>query len=114
VKNLEISVHNIFKYIECQKGAETFDLIAKKGFFKIVKTVSNGAKSPDGFWYDQPQDEFVLLLSGRAKIFFEKGKKADLKRGDYILIPRRVKHRVEYTSEKPKCVWLCVFGKFCK
>ena len=31
---------------------------------RIERIVSLGQESPPGFWYDQPQAEFVLLLAG--------------------------------------------------
>ena len=112
MKDLKISTGNIFKDIKCAKGTETFVSIVEKGCLKIKKIVSNGVKSPEGFWYNQAHDEFVLLLRGRARILFRKGKSMDLKQGDYLIIPKCAEHRIDYTSSKPQCVWLCVFGNF--
>ena len=30
--------------------------------------------------------------------------------GDYLFIPAHQKHRVEYTSSRPPCIWLAVHG----
>ena len=106
-------VHNIYIGTKAAKGKELFEtLVEKNSVLKIEKIVSNAARSPEGFWYCQKQDEFVLLLQGKAELLFEKRKTVKLKKGDYIFIPRRVKHRIERTSSKPECIWLTVFGKF--
>ncbi|MCL2144555.1 MAG: cupin domain-containing protein [Endomicrobia bacterium] len=107
-----VTIYNMYEGVKCCKGAEIFDTIVKGKAFKIEKIVSNGAVSPEGFWYKQKLDEIVFLLKGRSKISFYNGEMIKLKSGDYILIPKNVKHRVEYTSTRSKCVWLCVFGKF--
>lgn len=112
MKFSKIAVHNIFKDIKCAKGKEKIFSIIEKNSFKAERVVSSGAKSPDNFWYDQKQDELVFLLKGKARLLFYYGETVSLKAGDYLLIPRKVKHRVEYTSSKPECVWLCFFGKF--
>ena len=40
---------------------------------RIERIVSTGQSSPPGFWYDQADDEFVVLLSGSARLRFEEG-----------------------------------------
>jgi cupin 2 domain-containing protein len=79
---------------------------------RIERIVSAGQSSPEGFWYDQAEDEWVLLAAGEARLAFDDGS-ADisLKAGDHIMIPAHRRHRVEYTSAAPPCVWICVFIK---
>lgn len=112
MKFTKASVHNIYKDIKCAKGTEKVFSIIERGSFKAERIISRGAKSPDNFWYDQKRDELVFLLKGKARLVFYDGKTISLKAGDYLLIPKKVKHRVEYTSSRPECVWLCFFGKF--
>jgi hypothetical protein len=50
-------------------------------------------------------------LATPAKIEFENNEILELFPGDYILIPSHKKHRVVYTSESPKCVWLGIHFK---
>jgi cupin 2 domain-containing protein len=50
----------------------------------------------------------VALLSGRATLLFDDGERRELAPGDWLLIPARVRHRVEATSAEPPCVWLAV------
>ena len=63
---------------------------------RIERIVSTGQSSEAGFWYDQEQVEWVVLLSGSAGLLFD-GEAAPrlLRPGDYIEIPPHVRHRVE-------------------
>jgi cupin 2 domain-containing protein len=70
--------------------------------------VSTGQASPPGFWYDQPEDEFVVLLSGAGEIAFADGRRLAMGPGDWVDIPARVRHRVERTQAEPPTVWLVV------
>ena len=76
---------------------------------RIERIVSTGQASPPGFWYDQPDDEFVVLLAGAARLRFEEGDLTlDLRPGDWVEIPAHVRHRVESTEAEPATVWLAV------
>jgi cupin 2 domain-containing protein len=76
---------------------------------RIERIVSLGQASPPGFWYDQPWAEWVVVLAGSAGLRFEgEAEVRVLSPGDYILIPARVKHRVEWTSKDHATIWLAV------
>ena len=85
------------------------DLIPDRGV-KIERIISTGQTTPEGQWYDQPRDEWVVLLRGRAEIAFEDGRTLALSVGDHVLIPAHQKHRVAHTSADPPCIWLAVHG----
>ena len=74
---------------------------------RVERIVSRGHASADGFWYDQAEDEWVCLLEGRATLAFEDAPPLTLARGDWLLIPARVRHRVLATSDP--AVWLALF-----
>lgn len=76
----------------------------------IERIISRGQASPPGFWYDQDRDEWVALLQGRAVLAYADGRRVSLAAGDWLLIPAHEKHRVEYTSAEPPCIWLAVHG----
>lgn len=76
---------------------------------KVERIVSLGHVSPQGFWYDQAEDEFVLILQGSGAIQFAEGETQELKSGDWVIIPAHRRHRVAWSSSEPPCVWLCVF-----
>ena len=68
-----------------------------------------GQRSSPGFWYDQPWAEWVIVLAGSAGLCFEGEAEARvLSPGGYVLIPARLKHRVEWTSQDHATIWLAV------
>lgn len=84
------------------------DLISESGF-RLERIISEGHASPENFWYDQNENEFVLLLQGSAEISFEDGQTIRMSDGDYIIIPKHTKHRVEKTAPSKKTFWLTLF-----
>lgn len=99
---------NIFDNILFDKNKEEVIEILKKKNIRIERIVSNGQRSEDGFWYDQEENEFVLLLQGDAVLEFE-NKEVSLKKGDCIDIKSHERHRIKYTSSDEPTVWLAVF-----
>ena len=75
---------------------------------RVERIVSSGHSSPPGFWYDQEETEWVTLLSGEARLDTETGP-VTLQPGDTLLLPAHFRHRVDYTSKEPPCIWLCLF-----
>ena len=76
---------------------------------RIERIVSTGQASPPGFWYDQDRAEWVLVLAGSAGLLFEgEGAPRVLRRGDHVLIPARVRHRVAWTDPERPTIWLAV------
>lgn len=107
-----MSKKNILENIILDKTSEEFiDLISTKNV-RIERIVSNGQTSPKDFWYDQEENEFVLLLDGEAILEFKEEdnvKEVKLCKDDYIDIKAHVKHRVKYTDTKKPTIWLAVF-----
>jgi cupin 2 domain-containing protein len=103
-----VTVHNLFDDIPGDLPEELSSEILRTGAFRVERIVSKGQASPPGFWYDQGQDEWVLLVSGSATLLFEDGRAVDLKAGDYLLIPARCRHRVERTDPGRDTVWLAL------
>ncbi|APC97490.1 cupin domain-containing protein [Francisella frigiditurris] len=96
---------NIFE-IGCGNSDEEIfiDLFKKEGVH-IEKIISYGQVTPKDNPYIQDHDEWVLVLSGRAELILE-SKEYTLDTGEYLFIPKGVKHWVTYT-ECPT-VWLAV------
>lgn len=88
-------------------GEETVALWSGAGV-RIERIVSNGQVSPPGFWYDQEQDEWVMILKGSAELEFEDGRCHEMAAGYWIMIPAHVRHRVAWTCEEGPTVWLTV------
>jgi cupin 2 domain-containing protein len=74
---------------------------------RIERIASHGQASPDGFWYDQNQHEWVVVLKGAARVRFEE-EAVDLMPGDFVDIPAHRKHRVEWTTPDEPTIWLAV------
>lgn len=78
--------------------------------FRAERIVSRGHASPDGFWYDQDEHEWVLLLSGAAELeYADPPRRERLAPGDAVLIPAHCRHRVAWTDPGHDSVWLAVF-----
>lgn len=102
-------VHNILADLPAALKGEVFDTIIDSAAVRIERIVSNGQTTPEGEWYDQSRDEWVLVLAGSAELLFEDGQKARrLTAGDHTLIPAGCRHRVTWTDPAEKTVWLAV------
>ena len=101
---------NVYSAIPDHFREEILETLVDSGRVLIQRIISDSHKSPEGFWYDQPEGEFVLLLEGMAALRFEGEDELNvLKPGDWVDIPAHVRHRVEWTDPKQKTVWLAVF-----
>ncbi len=98
---------NLFAGLPAGAGTEQFvELLSRPGL-RIERIVSTGHASPPGFWYDQPQAEWVLVLQGEARLAFEdEPEPRRLQAGDFVDIAPRRRHRVESTATPT--VWLAV------
>jgi cupin 2 domain-containing protein len=78
--------------------------------WRLERIHSNQARSPDGFWYDQADHEWVLLLQGSALLELEgEPQPTALSRGDQLLIPAPRRHRLLATDPDPGTIWLALF-----
>lgn len=102
-------VENIFAGIPSSVGREEFLTLFENEAVKIERIVSRSHSSPAGFWYDQPQDEWVIVLRGDATLEFEGGKPVQMREGDHVTVPSHVKHRVSRTGRET--IWLAVHVK---
>jgi cupin 2 domain-containing protein len=100
---------NIFADIPADLPNEQIVPLLKTRHVLIERIVSHGHASPPGFWYDQNEDEWVIVLEGSAAISFD-GEDAvrTLRRGDYVYIPAHRRHRVTVTDAAVTTVWLAV------
>ncbi len=104
-----MTVHNIFTNLPQFREEEVFESLIKSKTLKLERIISNGQATPEGEWYDQEQDEWVVLLSGNAGLRIEgKDKIITLVPGDHLLIPARVRHRVEWTDKNETSIWLAL------
>jgi cupin 2 domain-containing protein len=92
-------------------GTELTEILLDSIRFRLERLVSDGQQTPEGFWYDQPGDEWVILLQGDAVVELEGSGMVSLSKGDYLWIPSHVRHRVTFTSSEPQCIWLALHSK---
>ncbi|MEQ1698381.1 MAG: cupin domain-containing protein [Hyphomicrobiaceae bacterium] len=87
--------------------AET--LLSGRGV-RLERIVSLGHVSPDGFWYDQHEFEWVVLLCGRARLAIEgEADERTLNPGDAIALAAHCRHRVTWSDPDQPTVWLALF-----
>lgn len=99
---------NIFDDLPEDAAEERFSDLLKRPGVRIERIVSTGQASPPGFWYDQPHDEWVLLLAGAAGLAIEGEPERRLEPGDHVFLPARRRHRVTFTAPDAATVWLAV------
>jgi cupin 2 domain-containing protein len=108
VRQQQVKTVNIYKQIPDNLGEEVFEVLVQSKDVKIERIISKGHTSPGTGWYDQEQNEWVLVLKGNASICFEDETVIDLNEGDYISIPAHSKHRVISTSAMTETIWLAI------
>jgi cupin 2 domain-containing protein len=88
---------------------ELLTVLLDRADLRIERIVSTGQATPDGEWYDQERDEFVLVVAGAARLRIE-GETEDrqLSEGDWLLLPAHCRHRVNWTRAEPPTIWLAV------
>ncbi len=88
---------------------ELVDILKERPGLRIERIVSTGQTTPEGEWYDQDSDEFVLVVSGAARLRIE-GENEDraLSEGDWLMFPAHCRHRVTWTRDDPPTVWLAI------
>lgn len=89
---------------------ELFETLVRARGVRLERIVSLGHVSPDGFWYDQREWEWVMLLSGRARIAIEgEHIERSLNPGDALTLAAHCRHRVTWTDPDQPTVWLALF-----
>ena len=99
---------NLFADLPADLSAELTQTLADGPGVRVERIVSRGHASPPGFWYDQDEAEWVLVVRGAARIRFEDGC-VELRPGDHVTIPAHRRHRVEWTTPDEPTVWLAVY-----
>ena len=98
----------MFANIPATIPTEIFESLIQTDTIKIERIISKGQQSAEGYWYDQDQAEFVLVLQGQARIQFETHT-VDLNAGAYLNSAAHQKHRVAWTTPTEETLWLAVF-----
>jgi cupin 2 domain-containing protein len=99
---------NLFEQIPADLPNEIAQTLLETPKVRIERIVSHGHASPEGFWYDQNQPEWVLVLKGAARLEFEGQEPFDLRPGNFVNIPAHKRHRVEWTDPTQPTIWLAI------
>jgi len=100
---------NVFADVPAELPEELSETLVESSSVRIERIVSTGHASPDGFWYDQDDNEWVVVLKGAARLEFEgEGESIEFASGDFVNIPAHTKHRVEWTTPGEPTVWLAI------
>lgn len=91
-------------------GKERTEVLLQSGLWRLERIHSCACCSPAGFWYEQGEEEWVMLLQGQAGLRFadEPGDRA-LQAGDSVWIRAGRRHRVTATDPAPGTIWLALF-----
>jgi cupin 2 domain-containing protein len=106
-----MKLENLLEALPLPANREHIRCLLESGNVRIEHIISHGQPSPEGFWYDQPNDEWVLLLKGSATLLLAPEERVELKSGDSLLIPAHLRHRVDRTSQD--AIWLAVHLSSC-
>jgi len=101
---------NLLRDLPAPQPDEIVETLATGNAVRIERIFSHGQASPDGFWYDQDEAEFVVLLAGAARFrFADEETPRSLAPGDTVEIEAHRRHRVEWTAPTTPTAWLAVF-----
>ena len=101
---------NLFDDVPTRVAEELVTVLADHASVRIERIVSTGQSSPEGFWYDQDEHEWVVVLKGNASIQYDdESSPIEFGPGDHVTIPAHRKHRIIRTSSDEPTVWLAVF-----
>ncbi|MCA9136105.1 MAG: cupin domain-containing protein [Planctomycetales bacterium] len=101
---------NLFADLPNVIAEEIVDVLVHSPSVRVERIISTGHTTPDGQWYDQDENEWVIVLKGQAELLFDgDDHPRTMNVGDHIMIPAHHKHRVTWTSPDEPTVWLAVF-----
>jgi cupin 2 domain-containing protein len=100
-------MNNLFEGVPAGLPLELVTVLTENQHVRIERIVSAGHASPEGFWFDQEEHEWVMILQGAARLRFE-DMILEMKPGDFVNIPAHRKHRVESTTPDEPTIWLAV------
>jgi len=117
--SIEVTVHcnirsgNLLAHLPDAQQAEVVQvLLEQPGSVRIERIVSQGQVTPEGAWYDQDHEEWVLLLTGAAELqLADEVVARRLEPGDWLHLPAYCRHRVVWTAPEQETVWLAMHWK---
>jgi cupin 2 domain-containing protein len=106
-----MKVSSLLNNLPVDMTDESFEDIVQSGSVRIERIVSQGHTSPEQGWYDQEENEWVMVVKGVGEITFDDGTVISLHEGEHVTIPANTKHKVSHTPIDQQTIWLAVFYK---
>ena len=101
---------NLLTEAPAASGHEIEEELCSGKEWRLMRISSNGSRSPEGFWYQQKEHEWLTLLKGSAIIRLADPEGwVELSVGDQLMLPAGRRHRVERTDADPGTVWLALY-----
>lgn len=100
---------NVLAGLPDARQTEQFETLLHQGSLRIERIVSCGQATAEGHWYDQDHDEWIVVLSGGARLRIDN--ETDLLQlgvGDWLHLPAHCRHRVDWTEPHRETVWLAL------
>lgn len=99
---------NLLEPLPPAGAEEHFEALLQRPGLRLERIVSHGQTTPEGTWYDQEEDEWVMLLAGAARLLIDGEGERVLAPGDALLLPAHCRHRVTWTDPAQPTVWLAL------
>jgi len=107
--SIEDEKKNILADVPAMVPEEIFETIVETKSFRLERIISDGQLTAEDEWYDEEENEWVILLKGGAGLLFESdAEPVALAPGDYVNISAHRKHRVAWTNADEKTIWLAI------
>lgn len=103
-----LAAGNLFDALPPAGGDEHFAALLERPGLRLERILSRGHVTPPGEWYDQEQDEWVMVVRGAARLRIEGEGTRDMIAGDWIFLPAHCRHRVEHTDPDQPTLWLAL------
>ena len=93
---------------DASQAEQVTELLTRKNV-RIERIVSQGQCSAVDDWYDQSEDEWVMVIKGKARLELDDGQLIEMGPGDSIFLQAHQRHRVDWTTPDEPTLWLAVF-----
>ena len=100
---------NLLTNVPTDLPEELVERLLDTSSVRIERIVSCAHSSPEGFWYDQNEHEWVVVLRGAARLRIEgDNEPLRMRAGDFVHIPAHTRHRIEWTTPEEPTIWLAI------
>lgn len=101
-------ITNLLEGLPPAGSDEVFEPLLERPGVRLERIVSSGQSTPPDAWYDQEQDEWVMVVAGAARLCIEGQGVFEMRPGDTVFLPAHCRHRVEWTDPRQPTVWLAL------